>query len=226
MFDQLSERRTRLPAVLFALAVHAGLFFSVREVALQPGFPALVQPPCPLCDLRIVYRKPRPGPQPTQNTGAPAPAARRGDRYGRPALLPALSALGAPPETQTALPEPPPEALIDEPEQPQRPKLKWLVDTLYVPSSVRVEPPVRSASCKSPPMPEQARIFGIEGEVRARYVVNADGSVGQFTVLNQAPDVLANAVEEWLGRCHHQPAQVSGEAIPVQVETPFVFRLK
>ena len=43
-------------------------------------------------------------------------------------------------------------------------------------------------------MPEQARLMGITGAVVARYVVHADGRVGEVQILNpSAPPVLIGA---------------------------------
>ena len=244
MFDRLSERRTRLP-LLLATAVHASVFYAVLALC-EIAFPEPPPPAAPGrvdCGPRIFWRAQKKGPPPQKNTGASGQVVRphRAEHLGKPVLLaeratpPAIAtAIATSIATATATAAATAAAAtaaatapaMDEPEQPQREGLQWFVDTLYVPSSVQVEPPVRSAACKRPPMPEAARIFGIEGEVRARYVVNADGTVGQFTVTNQAPQVLADAVESWLVRCPHRPASVSGEAIPVQVETPFNFRLK
>ena len=74
-------------------------------------------------------------------------------------------------------------------------------------------------------MPEQARLMGITGAVVARYVVHADGRVGEVQILNpSAPPVLIGAVRTFLEGCPFIPSLVNGNPVAVRVEQPFVFR--
>jgi TonB family protein len=79
-----------------------------------------------------------------------------------------------------------------------------------------------------PAMPEQARIMGVTGTVRMRYVVGLDGSVERIDLVNSgsAPPVLVEAVRNWLEHCRFTPAVANGQPVRVKIDQPFVFRLR
>jgi protein TonB len=76
-------------------------------------------------------------------------------------------------------------------------------------------------------MPEQARIMGITGAVVMRYIVETDGSVSRIQVRNgDAPPVLVEAVRTWLERCRFKPGMARGQDARIQIDQPFVFKLR
>ena len=77
-------------------------------------------------------------------------------------------------------------------------------DEVFAIDPRRMTRPRPSGSCASgPSMPEQARLMGITGAVVARYVVHADGRVGEVQILNpSAPPVLIGAAGAHRRRPH------------------------
>ena len=75
-----------------------------------------------------------------------------------------------------------------------------------------------------PEYPESLREAGVQGTVIARFVVRADGSVGDVRVV-RGPEDLHDAVREALRRWRFRPATVNGHAISVYRTMPFRFVL-
>jgi protein TonB len=87
--------------------------------------------------------------------------------------------------------------------------------------------PLALCNPAAPTMPEQARIMGITGAVVMRYVVETDGSVSRIQVRNSdAPPVLVEAVRTWLERCRFKPGIARGQDARIQIDQPFVFKLR
>jgi len=79
----------------------------------------------------------------------------------------------------------------------------------------------------APSMPEQARIMGITGAVVMRYIVETDGSVSRMQLRNSdAPPILVEAVRTWLERCRFKPGMARGQDARIQIDQPFVFKLR
>ncbi|MFO0631056.1 MAG: TonB family protein [Polyangiales bacterium] len=75
-----------------------------------------------------------------------------------------------------------------------------------------------------PDYPESLREAGVQGTVIARFVVRADGSVGEVRVV-RGPEELHDAVREALRRWRFRPATLNGHAIAVYRTMPFRFVL-
>jgi protein TonB len=77
---------------------------------------------------------------------------------------------------------------------------------------------------EQPEYPESLREAGVQGTVIARFVVRADGSVGDVRIV-RGPEDLHDAVREALRRWRFRPATVNGHAISVYRTMPFRFVL-
>ncbi|MEZ4394075.1 MAG: energy transducer TonB [Polyangiales bacterium] len=77
---------------------------------------------------------------------------------------------------------------------------------------------------EAPEYPESLREAGVQGTVIARFVVRANGSVGEVRVL-RGPEELRDTVREALRRWRFRPATVNGHAIAVYRTMPFRFVL-
>jgi len=75
--------------------------------------------------------------------------------------------------------------------------------------------------------PSRARRMGVEGFVRARYLVDENGLVSRLTILSASPPGLfEKAVENALPMCRYTPGRIGGKAVPAWVENKFVFELE
>ena len=68
---------------------------------------------------------------------------------------------------------------------------------------------------------------GVEGDVRAQFVVDTLGRVeqGSFKALDTTHDLFAAAVREALGRARFKPAEAGGHRVRQLVEQTFTFRI-
>ena len=99
----------------------------------------------------------------------------------------------------------------------------------------RALPAILLAGCASAPLrnskPEAyckpLSGVGTPGRVELAFMVDADGSAGQFVVLNSvsAPPELVQQVEGWVSGCRFQPAtDDSGKPVAARVVQNFQFR--
>jgi len=78
-----------------------------------------------------------------------------------------------------------------------------------------------------PPYPYRARQRGIEGEVRVRLLVKADGSVGSVDILGADPaGVFEDAVTQAVPRWTFTPGRIGGRAVASWVVTTVHFTLE
>jgi protein TonB len=79
----------------------------------------------------------------------------------------------------------------------------------------------------TPRYPSMLQRDGIEGEVRAQFVVDTLGRVesGSFKSLDPVHDLFAQAVRDALGRARFRPAEVGGHKVRQLVEQTFTFRI-
>ena len=92
---------------------------------------------------------------------------------------------------------------------------------LDVPGSVQVGKLVRKIA---PAYPPEAKLQGLEGQVRLRATVGKTGAVEALQVLDGAPALVAaavDAVREW----QYEPTLVAGEAVPVRTDIDVNFKL-
>jgi len=92
-----------------------------------------------------------------------------------------------------------------------------------------IERPTPSARCRppAPRMPESARLVGLTGRVLVQFVVHGDGHVSAVRSLDSAtPQILVEAVAEWLQGCPFRPALVSGRPVAVKMSQSFNFKLR
>lgn len=78
-----------------------------------------------------------------------------------------------------------------------------------------------------PRYPGMLQGAGVEGDVRAQFVVDTLGRVeqGSFKVLASTHDLFAQAVKDALTRARFQPAEVGGRHVRQLVEQSFTFRI-
>ena len=79
----------------------------------------------------------------------------------------------------------------------------------------------------APPYPPKARVAGLEGRVRAKLLISAQGTVSEVAlVLSSGTDSLDRAALEALKAWRFLPARRDGRAVPAWVIVPVRFSLK
>jgi protein TonB len=75
--------------------------------------------------------------------------------------------------------------------------------------------------------PDALRSRGVQGEVFARFVVDASGRVDgkSIEIVSASSPAFANAVRYSLERARFQPAEAAGRKVAQLVEQHFQFRL-
>lgn len=79
----------------------------------------------------------------------------------------------------------------------------------------------------TPRYPSMLQSAGLEGDVRAQFVVDTLGRVeqGSFRALESTHDLFAAAVREALARARFSPAEAGGHKVRQLVEQTFTFRI-
>jgi protein TonB len=88
-----------------------------------------------------------------------------------------------------------------------------------------VDVPARPALPIEPAYPRRLRELGIEGEVEARLLVRADGSVGGATLAASSHEEFTRAAREALREARFLPARLDGRAVDSRVTLRLRFRL-
>jgi TonB family protein len=80
---------------------------------------------------------------------------------------------------------------------------------------------------RAPRYPDAMRVAGIEGEVIAQFVVNADGTpdMGSFKVIKATDAAFVDAVKSALPEARFYPAEVDGRPVRALTQMPFAFTL-
>jgi len=90
-----------------------------------------------------------------------------------------------------------------------------------------LDQPPREAVRTQPIYPYRARQRNIEGWVKVKLLVNADGSVGSVEVLEGQPaGLFESAVKKAVPQWKFQPGILAGEAVPAWVVTTVRFELR
>ena len=89
-----------------------------------------------------------------------------------------------------------------------------------------VDLPARPLVPIVPAYPPQMRALGLEGEVEARVVVLADGSVGGARLVESSDEAFTAAVRDALEAAHFQPAERAGRPVASWVTLRLRFRLE
>lgn len=131
-----------------------------------------------------------------------------------------LAALGA--ATLGCAPPPPATAV---PTATRSPELREDATPRYF-TEEEVDLPARPLVPIEPVYPPRLRAMGVEGEVEARVVVLADGSVGASRLESSSDEAFTAAVRESLRRARFQPAQRAGRAVASWVTLTLRFRLE
>ena len=79
----------------------------------------------------------------------------------------------------------------------------------------------------APRYPSMLQSAGVDGSVRAQFVVDTLGRVepGSFRALESTHDLFAAAVREALGRARFSPAEAGGRKVRQLVEQTFTFSI-
>lgn len=90
-----------------------------------------------------------------------------------------------------------------------------------------VDRPVVALPGTSPRYPSLLQSAGVEGDVRAQFVVDTLGRVepGSVRILDSTHTSFAQAVRDALGRARFVPAEAGGRKVRQLVEQPFSFKL-
>jgi protein TonB len=89
-----------------------------------------------------------------------------------------------------------------------------------------VDVPARPVDPIEPAYPPQLRALGVEGEVEARVVVLADGTVGGAKLSRSTDDAFTGAVREALAHARFHPARRAGRPVASWVTLRLKFRLE
>jgi protein TonB len=89
------------------------------------------------------------------------------------------------------------------------------------------QPVVAIPGTATPRYPSMLQSAGLEGDVRAQFVVDTLGRVerGSFRALESSHDLFAAAVREALSRARFKPAEAGGRKVRQLVEQTFTFRI-
>jgi protein TonB len=78
----------------------------------------------------------------------------------------------------------------------------------------------------APFYPHRARIRGIEGKVRVRFIVDQQGLVKELEIIRAEPEgYFEQSVRTALANWHFRPGTVANHKVMTQVETTIVFKL-
>jgi len=89
-----------------------------------------------------------------------------------------------------------------------------------------VDLPARPLAPIEPAYPPRMRALGREGEVEARVVVLADGSVGGARLVESSDEAFTAAVRDALGEARFRPAERGGHPVASWVTLRLRFRLE
>ena len=207
----MSLRRVGLlvPAALLAALLNLALLYAAGHLSRQKP---VVRDHGPPVVVDVVTLAPEEAPPPPREIEEPPPPEPR----PRPDFVPELAA-PAPGEAPAIAVDVDldPSLFAD---APRRGDLVFEAGALDQPPRARVR--------SEPPYPYRARQRGIEGEVRVRLLVRADGSVGEVTILSAEPEgVFEDAVRRTVPRWTFSPGLIDGKAVASWVVTTVHFEV-
>lgn len=200
---------TLLPAALLAVVLNLVLLFGAGHLARQKPVVRDYGPPVA---VDLVTIAPEDAPPPERRREEPPPPEPR----PRPQFVPELAVAvpGGAPAIAIKLDLDP--SLFGD--GPPRGDLVFEAGALDTPPAARVR--------SEPPYPYRARQRGIEGEVRVRLLVKADGSVDNVEILSADPaGVFEEAVLQTVPRWSFSPGKIGGRAVASWVVTTVHFQL-
>jgi protein TonB len=87
-----------------------------------------------------------------------------------------------------------------------------------------LDTPPRGIEQQKPVYPYKARQRRIEGVVEVRFLVRADGTVGEIIIESAEPEgVFEDAVREAVSRWRFEPGKLAGESVAAWVKQPLRF---
>lgn len=195
------------------LLIAISLFFQPRKL------PQRAQPfnPVPVWQVEHLQDEPKP------------PQVKEVEAVRKTAVLPPVQLESLPLPRPKALPAvdfPLPDLKISpritglEPLSPLMPVAK----PLYQPGELDQQP--LPMATPAPLYPQRARIRGIEGKVRVRFIVDQQGLVKKLKIIRAEPaGYFEQSVSTALANWHFRPGMVAHNKVMTQVETTIVFKL-
>ena len=100
-------------------------------------------------------------------------------------------------------------------------------DGAALPESLVEKAVIAIPGTATPRYPSMLQSAGVDGDVRAQFVVDTLGRVeqGSFKVLQSSHDLFAAAVRDALGRARFKPAEAGGHRVRQLVEQTFTFSI-
>ncbi|MAB25045.1 MAG: hypothetical protein CMK78_11970 [Pseudomonadales bacterium] len=89
-----------------------------------------------------------------------------------------------------------------------------------------LDSPLRAISTPLPAYPVELRMANIEGPIKVRFYIEADGSVGNPVVLGNPHPALASITLETLKYWRFGPITRGGRPVRVEVEQHFMFAMQ
>ena len=232
MFNRLLESNARRQRRAGGMIVSTGLHLIVIALAVRAtGLTAETRPKTEPV-LRPIFL----GPQPDVPPRSPTPARRQNSGPSTPSV-PAPPRM--PPVISTDIPStiPPVDAMTPILEDAFNPttRISGTGQPAGSPngserpafSEWQVEKAVLALPGTTPRYPSMLQSAGLEGDVRAQFVVDTLGRVepGSFRALESTHALFTDAVRDALGRARFTPAEAGGHKVRQLVEQVFTFRI-
>lgn len=231
MFTRLPESNAKRQRRTGGFVVSTVLHLVVIALAVRAT--GLTAAPSPKPVATVIYVAPKPAPTPPTATPITRQNATSTDLPAIPAPPELPSVIPA--DISTTIPEPGAmrgllEGAFDGPSvslarQPGgSPNVS---DGAALPESLVEKAVVAIPGTATPRYPSMLQSAGVEGDVRAQFVVDTLGRVeqGSFKALDTTHDLFAAAVREALGRARFKPAEAGGHRVRQLVEQTFTFRI-
>ena len=231
MFNRLPEsnarRQRRTGGFVVSTVVHLAL------IALAVQATRLTAAPRPKAATReiLVFRPPAPAPTPPQRNLDPRPSNARGPAIPAPPTLPANIADVVPDK----LPDPGSMGrLLEHMCDPNRTSIASqptgtpnVSGDAPLTANVVEKAVVALPGTATPRYPSMLQSAGVDGQVRAQFVVDTLGKVeqGSFRALESTHDLFTTSVREALARARFTPAEVGGRKVRQLVEQTFTFSI-
>ena len=231
MFNRLPESNARRQRRTGGFVVSTVVHLALIALAVQAtGLTAAPRPKTAATEI-LVFRPPAPAPTPRQRDLDPRPSDTRGP------------AIPAPPRLPPTIPDVVPDKLPDPGSMGQW--LEHTFDTNRVSISrqstggpnVSGDAPLTAdvvekavvalPGTATPRYPSMLQSAGVDGQVRAQFVVDTLGKVeqGSFRALESTHDLFTASVREALARARFTPAEVGGRKVRQLVEQTFTFSI-
>lgn len=215
------RNRRWFAGILSAVGVNLFLLFFISLLFQYRTLPQQLTPYQPVPVWQVDHPEPKPESRPEKNV----------EPVKKTAVLPAL------PPVRFESSSPPKEKMVASIELPAahfaiKPQVTGLslsplmqtAKPFYQPGELDHQP--LAMATPAPLYPPRARMRGIEGKVRVRFLVDKNGFVKSLKIIQAEPDgIFERAVRTALKRWHFRPGVVGKVKVETEVETTIVFKL-